>query len=170
MDVGDLGGFGLRHGSRLVPAELADAKARQCREARDPRVRISAKADYAVRATVELASLAADGPVKGDRLAAAQDIPLNFLENIMRELRKAGILGSQRGAEGGYWLARPAEDVTIADVIRAVEGPIADVRGTRPERLSYQGSAAALARRLGGGAGEPPGRPRARHDRRRGEG
>jgi Rrf2 family protein len=110
----------------------------------DPRVRISAKADYAVRATVELASLDAAGPVKGDRLAAAQDIPLNFLENILQELRRAGIVASQRGAEGGYWLARAADSVTIADVIRAVEGPIADVRGVRPDQLAYQGSAAAL--------------------------
>jgi Rrf2 family protein len=107
-------------------------------------VRISAKADYAVRATIELASLGEGKPVKGDQLALAQDIPLNFLENILRELRKSGIVRSQRGTEGGYWLARPAAAITVADVIRAVEGPIADVRGVRPDELTYAGSSKAL--------------------------
>jgi Rrf2 family protein len=108
------------------------------------RMRLSAKADYAVRATIELASLGDTKPVKGDQLALAQDIPLNFLENILRELRKSGIVRSQRGTEGGYWLARPADAITVADVIRAVEGPIADVRGVRPDELSYAGSSKAL--------------------------
>lgn len=107
-------------------------------------MRISAKADYAVRATIELASLGEAKPVKGDQLALAQDIPLNFLENILRELRKSGIVRSQRGTEGGYWLARSADSITVADVIRAVEGPIADVRGVRPDELSYAGSSKAL--------------------------
>jgi Rrf2 family protein len=106
-------------------------------------VRVSAKVDYAVRAAVELAA-ADDGPVKGDRLAEAQGIPLKFLENILIELRQAGIVRSQRGPEGGYWLDRPAKEVSVADVIRAVEGPIASVRGTRPEELEYEGSAETL--------------------------
>jgi Rrf2 family protein len=105
-------------------------------------MRVSAKADYAVRAALELA--AADGPVKGDRLSEAQSIPLKFLENILIELRHAGIVRSQRGPEGGYWLARPAEEVSIADVVRAVEGPIANVRGEPPHEVSYQGAAAKL--------------------------
>jgi Rrf2 family protein len=106
-------------------------------------VRVSAKVDYAVRALTELAA-AGSGPVKGEVIAAAQDIPLNFLENILRDLRRAGIVGSQRGAVGGYRLVVPAEGVTIADVVRAVEGALADVRGEPPEEVSYQGPAASL--------------------------
>jgi len=106
-------------------------------------VRVSAKADYAIRATVELAA-AGDGPVKGDRLAKAQEIPPNFLENILVDLRNAGLVASKRGAEGGYWLARPAGEITLADVIRAVDGPLANVRGVRPEALSFDGSAEPL--------------------------
>ena len=106
-------------------------------------MRVSAKVDYAVRAAVELAA-AAEGPVKGDRIADAQKIPLKFLENILSELRRAGIVASQRGADGGYWLALPADEVNIADIIRAVEGPLADVHGTPPERLKFAGSAAPL--------------------------
>jgi Rrf2 family protein len=102
-------------------------------------VRVSAKVDYAIRAAVELAA-AADGPVKGERIAQAQEIPLKFLENILLELRHHGIVQSRRGAEGGYWLARPAEEITLAEVIRAVEGPLANVRGVRPEGLEYAGS------------------------------
>ena len=101
---------------------------------------VSAKADYAVRAAAELAA-AEPGPVKGERIADAQRIPLKFLENILSELKHAGIVASQRGAEGGYWLARPAAAVTLADVIRAVDGPLANVRGARPESVAYQGSA-----------------------------
>ncbi len=106
-------------------------------------MRVSAKVDYALRATAELAA-SPPGPVKGERLANAQQIPLNFLENILLELLRSGIVASQRGAEGGYWLARPAAEVTIADVIRAVEGPIATVRGARPEDVGYTGAASAL--------------------------
>ena len=109
-------------------------------------MRISAKADYAVRAVVELAGTADAGPVKAERVANAQDIPLNFLENILGELRHAGIVRSHRGAEGGFRLARPAEQITIADVIRAVEGPLATVRGGPPEDLTYTGQATELAR------------------------
>jgi Rrf2 family protein len=106
-------------------------------------MRISAKADYAVRASIELAA-ADEGPVKGDRLAAAQKIPVKFLENILGELKHAGLVQSQRGAEGGYWLSRPADDITLAEIIRAVEGPLASVRGERPEDLEYLGEARPL--------------------------
>jgi Rrf2 family protein len=106
-------------------------------------MRVSAKADYAIRAAVELAA-AGDGPVKGDRIAKAQGIPPNFLENILADLRNAGIVGSRRGAEGGYWLARPADEVSLADVFRAVDGPLANVRGVRSDELAYEGSAKAL--------------------------
>src|SRR5262249_27419879 len=106
-------------------------------------MRVPAKVDYALRAMTELAA-APPGPVKGERLATAQAIPPKFLENILIELRHAGLVASQRGAEGGYRLARAATEITVADVIRAVEGPIASVRGSRPEDVSYTGSAAAL--------------------------
>jgi len=106
-------------------------------------VKVSAKADYAIRAVVELAA-AGDGPVKGERLAQAQEIPLKFLENIMSDLRQAGIVGSRRGAEGGYWLARPADEINLAQVIRAVDGPLANVRGHRSEAVEYHGSAERL--------------------------
>jgi Rrf2 family protein len=101
-------------------------------------VRVSAKVDYAVRAAVELAA-AGDGPVKGERIAEAQRIPVKFLENILLELKHAGLVNSQRGAEGGYWLARPPAEIALAEVIRAVEGPIANVRGQRPETVEYAG-------------------------------
>jgi Rrf2 family protein len=105
-------------------------------------VRVSAKADYAIRAMIELAAAEGEGePVKGDRLAQAQGIPVKFLENILGDLRQSGLVRSQRGADGGYWLARPGAEITVADVIRAVEGPIAHVRGARPEDVEYAGSA-----------------------------
>lgn len=100
-------------------------------------VRVSAKVDYAVRAAVSLAT-AASTPVKGDTIARKQDIPLHYLENILSELRRAGIVGSQRGAEGGYWLEREPSEVTIADIIRAVEGPLANIRGVRPEKAKFR--------------------------------
>jgi Rrf2 family protein len=106
-------------------------------------VRVSAKADYAIRAAVELAA-SGDGPTKGERIAQAQQIPPNFLENILSDLRNAGIVASRRGAEGGYWLARPAGEISLADVIRAVDGPLANVRGVRSEQLEYTGSAERL--------------------------
>jgi Rrf2 family protein len=106
-------------------------------------VRVSAKADYAIRAMVELAA-AGEGPVKAERISQAQEIPLKFLENIMGDLRLGGLVRSQRGADGGYWLARPAAAITLADVIRAVEGPLANVRGRRSEEVEYQGAAAPL--------------------------
>ena len=104
---------------------------------------VSAKADYAVRAAIELAAAEA-GPVKGDRIAEAQQIPLKFLENILSDLRHAGYVQSQRGAEGGYWLAEPPHTITLADIIRAVDGPLANVRGARPESVEYSGSASKL--------------------------
>jgi Rrf2 family protein len=110
-------------------------------------VRISAKADYAVRAALELAAAAGDArPVKAERMATAQGIPLNFLENILAELRHAGIVRSQRGADGGFRLAKPPGETTVADVIRAVEGPLASVRGGPPEEAAYDGAAMALPR------------------------
>jgi len=107
-------------------------------------VRVSAKADYALRAATELAVAEGSGPVKGDQIARAQSIPPKFLENILLELRHAGLVQSQRGVEGGYWLARPAAEITLAEVIRAVEGPLANVRGTRPESVEYEGAAESL--------------------------
>ena len=109
-------------------------------------MRISAKADYAVRAVVELAAADGEKPVKAERLATAQGIPLNFLENILGELRHAGIVRSHRGAEGGFRLAKPAAEVTVADIIRAVEGPLASVRGAPPEEARYAGAAETLPR------------------------
>lgn len=111
----------------------------------DP-VRVTARVDYAVRAATMLATAAATGagPVKGDRIADAQGIPAKFLENILGELRQAGLVRSQRGAEGGYWLALPPEQITVADVIRAVEGPLASVRGERAEALDYPEGTGAL--------------------------
>lgn len=104
-------------------------------------MRVSAKADYAVRAAVELAASGDDGPIKGERLADAQDIPLQFLEHILLDLKHSGIVRARRGARGGYWLARPADDITIADVIRAVEGPIAHVQSAPPDQIEYRGNA-----------------------------
>jgi Rrf2 family protein len=107
-------------------------------------VRISAKVDYAVRAAVELASAKEGEAVKGDVISEAQDIPLKFLENILGELKHSGIVASRRGAHGGYWLAKPAEEVALADIVRAVEGHLANVRGQGAEDLKYKGAAAPL--------------------------
>jgi Rrf2 family protein len=108
-------------------------------------MRISAKADYAVRAAAELAAAQPHGrPVKGEQLAGAQRIPRKFLENILGDLRHAGLVRTRRGAEGGYALTRPAHEVSVAEVLRAVEGPLAAVQGVRPESLRYDGAAARL--------------------------
>ena len=107
-------------------------------------MRVSAKADYAVRAALELAAMTDAKPLKRDQIAAAQKIPSKFLETIMLELKHAGIVKSTRGAEGGYALARPAEDISVADVIRAVDGPLANVRGERVEVVEYVGAAESL--------------------------
>jgi Rrf2 family protein len=106
-------------------------------------MRVSAKADYAIRAALELAARG-DGPTKGEVIAQAQGIPPNFLENILADLRNGGIVTSRRGADGGYRLARPADRIALADVIRAVDGPLAAVRGVRSEQVEYEGSAAKL--------------------------
>jgi Rrf2 family protein len=106
------------------------------------RVRVSAKVDYALRAMLELA--AAGELVKGEQLATAQSIPQKFLETILLDLRHAELVTSRRGVEGGYALARAPEEISLADVIRAVEGPIATVRGARPEDVEYVGAAAGL--------------------------
>jgi Rrf2 family protein len=109
-------------------------------------VRLNARVDYALRAVVELAAVGgtADRPITAERLATAQEIPPKFLESILLQLRRAGIVHSQRGPEGGYWLARPAEDISLADVIRVIDGPLANIRGQRPENLGYTGAAEAL--------------------------
>ena len=107
-------------------------------------MRISAKADYAVRAAAELAASPDGEPLKGERLAESQGIPLQFLEHILLELKHARLVRAKRGARGGYWLARPPEKITIADVIRAVEGPLANIQDSAPEATHYPGAAAGL--------------------------
>lgn len=107
-------------------------------------MRISAKADYAVRAALELAAAPDGQPVKGERLADAQQIPLQFLEHILLELKHARLIQARRGARGGYWLARKPEQITVADVIRAVEGPLANIHENAPEDLHYEGAAEKL--------------------------
>ncbi|HEY8546374.1 MAG TPA: Rrf2 family transcriptional regulator [Acidimicrobiales bacterium] len=106
-------------------------------------MRITARVDYGVRAAIELAA-AERPPVKGETLADRQAIPGKYLENILADLRRAGLVASQRGADGGYRLARPADTISVADVIRAVEGPLADVHGTPPEEVDYPGPAKSL--------------------------
>ena len=107
-------------------------------------MRVSAKADYAVRAAIALAAREDSWPVKGELLSTSQAIPRHFLENIRGELRHHGLVHSRRGADGGYWLSRPAAEISIAEVIRAVEGPLASVRGERPDELAYKGEAKPL--------------------------
>jgi Rrf2 family protein len=109
-------------------------------------VRVTAKVDYTVRAAIELADADRDNPTKGERIAREQGIPMKYLENILGELKRSGLVGSQRGAEGGYWLARPPQQITIAELIRAVEGPLANVRGLRPEEAEFEGRAVPLQR------------------------
>ncbi|MDM4719915.1 Rrf2 family transcriptional regulator [Micromonospora sp. WMMA1363] len=113
-------------------------------------MRLSARVDYALRSVAELASVTGDAtagrsrPVTADQIARAQDIPPKFLESILLQLRRGGIVHAQRGPEGGYWLARPAEEISLAEVIRVIDGPLAHVRGRRPEELGYHGAARAL--------------------------
>lgn len=106
-------------------------------------VRISAKEDYAIRAALELA-IAGGGPLKREQIAHAQEIPLAFLQNILMELRNASLVETQRGREGGFRLARPATQISVADVVRAVSGPLATVRGVRPPALAYNEAAEPL--------------------------
>lgn len=106
-------------------------------------MRLSARADYALRAAIELA--AAEGThLTADQLAQAQRIPGKFLEAILTQLRRAGLVRSQRGPEGGFWLARDASEISLADIIRAIDGPLVGVRGERPERVDYTGAAMPL--------------------------
>jgi Rrf2 family protein len=105
-------------------------------------MRVSAKADYAVRAAVELA--AADGAMTAEALSARQKIPLQFLQKILHDLQRARIIASQRGRDGGHRLARPAAEISVADVLRVIDGPLADVHGDQPENLNYTGTAEPL--------------------------
>jgi Rrf2 family protein len=107
-------------------------------------VRISVKADYAIRAAAELASVGEEGPVKAQLIATEEEIPLKFLLNILGDLKRAGIVRATRGVNGGYQLARPPAKVTLAEIIRAVEGPLANVHESRPEELTYAGPSEAL--------------------------
>jgi Rrf2 family protein len=109
-------------------------------------LQVSAKTDYALRAAAELARAATEetGPVKGEWISETQGIPKKFMENILHDLKRAGIVRTRRGASGGYWLARPPEDIPLAEVIRAVEGPLANVRGEWPEAVEYPGAAEPL--------------------------
>lgn len=107
-------------------------------------MRISARADYAVRAALLLAAGEPGGPLKAETIAEAQEIPHKFLEGILNDMRRGGLVVSQRGANGGYRLARPAGEISVADVVRAVDGPLVSVRGVRPPELSYNGPAESL--------------------------
>lgn len=107
-------------------------------------VQISAKTDYALRALCLLATTSDDGPVKADRIAAEQGIPRTFLDQILLDLRRHGMVESRRGPEGGHRLARPSWSITAADVVRAIDGPLALVHGHRPEELAYDGPAARM--------------------------
>ena len=109
-------------------------------------MQVSAKTDYALRAAAELARAATEGtgPVKGEWISETQGIPKKFMENILHDLKRSGIVRTRRGASGGYWLALPAEEISLATIIRAVEGPLANVRGEWPEAVEYQGAAVHL--------------------------
>ena len=102
---------------------------------------ISARVDYATRALLVLAQADPGTSVKGESLATAQDLPVKFVENTLVELRRAGLIASQRGPDGGYRLARPANEIALADIIRALEGPLAEVHGLRPDQRKYEGAA-----------------------------
>src|SRR5919107_573726 len=109
-------------------------------------LQVSARADYALRAAAELAraEIEGTGALKGERIAQEQGIPKKFMENILLDLKHSGIVRTQRGAAGGYWLARPASEISLAHVIRAVEGPLANIRGEWPEAVEYTGAAERL--------------------------
>jgi Rrf2 family protein len=109
-------------------------------------MRISAKVDYAVRAAAELVGAPDEKPLTAAQIASSQGISVSFLPSILRELKTAGIVQSSRGFEGGYRLDKPADQITIADIIRAVDGPLATVRGGPPENTLYSDSALALQR------------------------
>ena len=107
-------------------------------------MRLSARADYALRAAIELAAASGGSHVTADQLAKTQGIPGKFLEAILTQLRRGGLVRSQRGPDGGFWLARPASEISLADIIRAIDGPLVGVRGERPENLGYIGAAEPL--------------------------
>jgi Rrf2 family protein len=107
-------------------------------------VHISAKADYAVRALLVMAADPDGKPIKGETIARSQGMPIKFVENTLVELRRTGLVASQRGTAGGFKLGKPANHITIADIVRAVDGPLAEVRGERPDETSYEGPAANL--------------------------
>lgn len=107
-------------------------------------MRVSAKSDYALRALIEMAGRADGRPVSAEELGRLQDIPHGFLQAILADLRRAGVVISQRGQSGGWRMARAASEVTVADVIRAVDGPLVSVYGLRPEAVSYNESAEVL--------------------------
>ena len=109
-------------------------------------MQVSAKTDYALRAAAELARAAeeGEGPIKGEWISESQGIPKKFMENILHDMKRAGIVRTRRGASGGYWLARPADEIYLAEVIRVVEGPLANVRGEWPEEVEYAGAAERL--------------------------
>jgi Rrf2 family protein len=125
-------------------SQRADPGVQAARSCDNAGMKLSAKADYAVRAVLVLASHDDPHPLKGELIAASQDLPLKFVENILGELKHAGLVVSQRGPEGGYRLAVPADQITVAEVIRVVDGPLAAVAGVRPEAISYPPGAEAL--------------------------
>jgi len=104
---------------------------------------LTATADYAIRAAIEIAA-ASPKHITAEKIAKEQRIPLKFIENILATLKRSGIVNARRGVDGGYWLAKPASHITLAEVIRVVEGPLANVRGTRPEQVKYIGVARPL--------------------------
>ena len=107
-------------------------------------MRVSAKVDYALRAVAQLASEMGEEPVKADHIARAQEIPLSFLLGILRELTRARLLKSHRGTEGGYELARPPEQITLAEVMRVIDGPLVNLRDSPLRELGYGGPTEAL--------------------------
>jgi len=107
-------------------------------------MRVTAKSDYALRALIEIASRTDEGPVSAEELGKRQDIPHGFLQSILADLRRAGLLMSQRGQSGGWRLATAPSEVTVADVIRAVDGPLVSVYGLRPEAVTYNDTASVL--------------------------
>jgi Rrf2 family protein len=107
-------------------------------------MRVSVRADYAVRAVIELAAAEGRGPLSAERIAQVQGIPLKFLQNILAELKQEGLVASQRGPSGGFILARDPSLITLGDIIRVTDGPLARVGDYRPDQLDYSGHTAAL--------------------------
>lgn len=108
-------------------------------------MRLANRTDYAIRAALVLAERSGQGPVKADEIGENQDIPKRYLSAILNEMRREGLVRARRGPEGGYELARAAAEISLADVIRAVDGALTQVGGARPENLNYSGAAAGLA-------------------------